>query len=119
MDTITTLGQYIRQLREERDISLRELAAKLKVSAAFLSDVELGRRHPSDKVLAELARLLDTSVEDLKTHDTRPPIEEIRRLSNADPVYGLAFRRLLDKRISSEELLRIAEKTRRHARKKK
>lgn len=44
---VKTLGQRIRELRERDDLSLREFARKLGVSAAFLSDVELGRRHPS------------------------------------------------------------------------
>ena len=53
-----TLGEKIRELREERDLSLRELAKKLNLSAAFLSDIELGRRNPSDKVLSDLAKLI-------------------------------------------------------------
>ena len=43
------LGQRIRELRGKKDLSLRELAKKLDVSAAFLSDIELGRRYPSEK----------------------------------------------------------------------
>ncbi|MGH9785397.1 MAG: helix-turn-helix domain-containing protein [Terriglobia bacterium] len=119
MDRITTLGQHIRQLREKRDISLRELASRLKVSAAFLSDVELGRRHASDRLLGEIARHLDASVEDLKQHDTRPPVEEIRKLSNADPVYGLAFRKLVNKNLSPEDLLRVAEAASKSPKKRK
>ena len=119
MNRVTTLGQYIRQLREKCDISLRELAGKLKISAAFLSDVELGRRHPSEKVLARIARLLETSLEDLRNHDTRPPVDQIRELSNSDPVYGLAFRKIVDKKISAEELLRLAEQAGKKTPKKK
>jgi transcriptional regulator with XRE-family HTH domain len=119
VDTITTLGQHIRELRGKQDMSLRELATKLEVSAAFLSDVELGRRHPSDEVFASLARHLHTPVEDLRRHDMRPPIEEIRRLSNADPVYGLAFRKLLDKRLSATDLLRMVEQASKSSKKKK
>ena len=47
-----TLGQRIRELREEKDFSLRELAKKSGVTAPFLSDIELGRRYPSEKVLS-------------------------------------------------------------------
>ena len=68
-----TLGELIRELREERDLSLRELATKIEVSAAFMSDVELGRRHPSDKHMAAVARALGTSLEDIQQCDTRPP----------------------------------------------
>jgi transcriptional regulator with XRE-family HTH domain len=35
-----------------------ELARKLKVSAAFLSDIELDRRHASDEVFQRLAEIL-------------------------------------------------------------
>jgi len=109
-----TLGQRIRELREEKDLSLRELAKKLGVSAAFLSDVELGRRYPSNKVFLGIAQTLGTSVEDLRSYDTRPLIEDIKRLTNSDPFYGLAFRKMVDKAasrsISPEEIMKFAER---------
>ncbi len=59
-----TLGERIRELRAAKDLSLREFAKKLGgMSAAFLSDVELGRLHPSDKVLERMAKVLGTTVE--------------------------------------------------------
>jgi len=106
------LGQRIRELREERDLSLRELAKRLGCSAAFLSDIELGRRYPSDNNLKDLAHLLSTSLDELKAHDTRPPIEEMKRLSAADPKYALAFRTMIDRKFSAEELLKLAESAR-------
>ena len=105
-----TLGQKIRELRKEKDLSLRELAKRLGVSAAFLSDVELGRRFPSDKVLSGIARVLGTSVEDLRSYDTRPPVQDLRRLTISDPQYGLAFRKVIDKKISAQDLIKFAEK---------
>jgi transcriptional regulator with XRE-family HTH domain len=106
-----TLGEYIRYLREkEHDLSLREFAKKLKCSPAFISDVELGRRYPSDKVLAEIARILRVSIEGLKKYDTRPPIDEIKRATAKDPGYALAFRTMIDKKISSEKLMEFIEK---------
>ena len=105
-----TLGERIRELRESLDISLRELAEKLKLSAAFQSDVELGRRYPSEKVLGELATALKTSVEDLKKYDTRAPVEGLKKLASSNPAYGLAFRTIVDKKINPDELLKWAEK---------
>src|SRR6266481_10126333 len=98
------LGQKLRELREERDCSLRELAKKLGCSAAFLSDIELGRRYPSDKNLKDLAHLLHTTVDELKAHDTRPPIEEMKRLTAQDPKYALAFRTMIDRKLSADDL---------------
>lgn len=92
------------------DLSLRELAKKLNVSAAFLSDIELGRRYPSDKVLADLARILGTTVDDLRKYDPRAPIDDLKRLASANPAYGFAFRRVIDKEVSPEDLMKLADK---------
>lgn len=105
-----TLGQRIRELREKKDLSLRELAKKLDVSAAFLSDVELGRRYPSDKVFAELAHKLGTTIEELRQHDTRPPVEDLKRMTESNPAYGIALRRVLDSEVSPEDLMRLADR---------
>src|SRR5260221_14638942 len=100
-----TLGERIRELREQQDWSVRELAKKLKVSAPFLSDVELGRRHPSDDVLERLASFLGTTAENLKKHDARPPVQELKRIAANNPAMGFALRRVVDEDVSPEELL--------------
>ena len=105
---IEGLGPYIRQLRDERDLSLREFAKKLDVSAPFVSDVELGRRHPSEEVLAKIAEVLGVRLEDLRAHDIRPPIDEIKRLTQSNPKFALAFRTMIDKKITAEDLLELA-----------
>src|SRR5437879_9838472 len=108
---IRTLGERIRELRGVKDFSLREFAKKLGgLSAAFLSDVELGRGHPSYAVLASMARVLDTTVDELKQHDSRPPVEELKRLSSKDPALGFAFRKFVDKDVSAQELMKFLEK---------
>ena len=37
-------GRMFRELREKRGLSLRSVAVGMDVSAAYLSDIELGRR---------------------------------------------------------------------------
>jgi transcriptional regulator with XRE-family HTH domain len=85
------------------------LAKLVGLSAAFLSDVELGRRYPSDKHLAALAKALATSGEDLKQYDTRPPISDLRRMTISDPEFGFAFRQIIDKKVRPQELLKFIE----------
>ena len=104
------IGPFIRKRRDELDLSLRELAKKLDCSPAFISDVELGRRHPSDKVLVEIARILEVKIEDLRGMDVRAPIEEIKRAALNDPTFALAFRTMLDKKISADELLEFVQR---------
>lgn len=98
----------MRRRRDELDLSLREFARQLDCSAAFISDIELGRRNPSEKVLAEIARALKVRLETLQAMDVRAPIEDIKRLTQSDPRYALAFRRLIDKKVSAEDLLNLA-----------
>ncbi len=114
-----TLGERIRELREAKDFSLREFAKKLGgLSAAFLSDIELGRRHPSEKVLSDMARVLGTTVEDLRKYDARPPVKEIRRLASTDPAFGFAFRRVVEDKVSPEALIKLADHKRGQDKKK-
>jgi transcriptional regulator with XRE-family HTH domain len=106
-----TLGQHIRDLREAKDMSLREFARQLgDLSAPFVSDVELGRRFPSEKVLAKMAHILGVRVDELQRHDSRPPIEELKRLAASDPVYGFALRKMADGTISADDLMKFVQK---------
>jgi transcriptional regulator with XRE-family HTH domain len=96
MNPEITLGEKLRNLREKADLSLRELAKMIDVSAPFLSDVELGRRFPSDEKLSLLAHHLAVPIEELKTFDTRESMSDLKRLAEANPSLGFAFRTLLD-----------------------
>lgn len=111
----------MRRRRDELDLSLREFAKRLDCSAAFISDIELGRRYPSEKVLAEIARVLKVKLEELQAMDVRPPIDDIKRLTQNDPRFALAFRTMIDKKVSAEELLKLAneKKDERHSKPKK
>jgi len=75
-----TLGQEIRRLRQKAGFTLRDLAAALGISPAHQSDVELGRRLPSDRVLRVTAKALapaGATFEGLKALDPRlgPEVE--------------------------------------------
>lgn len=102
-----TLGQKVRELRDEKDFSLREFAKKIDITAAHLSDIELGRRFPSRDVLKKIASMLKTPLAELEQYDPRPSVEDFKRL-NSDPTYGFALRKLVDElgdqNISAEEL---------------
>jgi transcriptional regulator with XRE-family HTH domain len=104
------IGPYIRKRRDELDLSLREFAKKLDCSPAFISDIELGRRHPSDGVLSEMAHVLKVKVEDLRAMDIRAPIDDIKRITLDDPTFALAFRSVIDKKITADELLEFVKK---------
>src|SRR6202163_788627 len=98
-----SLGQRIHELRAKADLSLRGLAKRIGISSPFLSDIELGRRFPSEEILAKLAGALNVSLEDLKKYDNREPIADLKRLMDSDPKLGFAFRTAVE-RVKSGEL---------------
>lgn len=104
------LGEFIRQLREKADLSLRELARKLDISPPFLSDIELGRRYPSEETLESLSTHLHVSVAELKQHDHRDSMADLKRLIERNPQLGFAFRSAVEDlkqgRISAQEFER-------------
>jgi transcriptional regulator with XRE-family HTH domain len=55
------IGQFIRDLRSNARISLRELADRAGVSNPYLSQIERGLRRPSAEVLSQLADALRVS----------------------------------------------------------
>lgn len=114
MNTLT-FGEKIRKLREDLDFSLRTVAEKIGVSAAFLSDVELGRRFPSADTLKLLAKELKVSAEELSRYDLRSEAENIRKMMFSDPAAGVAFRTLAEKMkkgATPEEIMKLLGKGR-------
>src|SRR2546425_11264362 len=105
-----TLGATIRELRDSRDLSLREFAKKLSVSPAHVSDIEKDRRNPSDALLKEIARLLGVHFEDLQKLDRRAPVEDLKRIASQNPTFGFALRKLAEKDVTAEEILALAKK---------
>ncbi len=105
-----SLGKYIRQLREEKKHSLRALARQIGKSAPFLSDVELDRRTPSDVVLSDIAKFLDVEMDELRKYNHKATFRDLKKLADDDPVYSIALRMIIDKEISSNDLLKLLKK---------
>ena len=94
---VKTLGERLRELRQAQDLSLRDLAKRVgDVTAPYLSDIELGRRYPSEVNLQKLADVLRTPVEELRALDPRPPFDKLRRLGEKDPKLAYALRQMVE-----------------------
>ena len=57
------IGSFIRDLRENAQVSVRQLAQRSGVSNPYLSQVERGLRKPSADVLSQIAKALRVSAE--------------------------------------------------------
>ena len=63
--TVKSIGDYIREQREQARISMRQLAQSAGVSNPYLSQIERGLRKPSADILQQLAKGLRISAEAL------------------------------------------------------
>ena len=62
-EVASDLGSFIRDLRENAQVSVRQLAERSGVSNPYLSQVERGLRKPSADVLSQIAKALRISAE--------------------------------------------------------
>lgn len=103
---MTPLGDKLRSLRDQHDMSLREFARKLgDISAAHISDIENGRRNPSPDLLCKMANVLMVHVEELEKLGAGLPIDELRDAVRREPALGFALRKVAEQGITAEELL--------------
>ena len=62
---VDTIGDLIREQRQQAQVSLRQLAKLAGVSNPYLSQVERGLRRPSAEILQQIAKGLRISAEQL------------------------------------------------------
>ena len=86
---VGSIGEYIRQQREQAKISLRQLASATGVSNPYLSQIERGLRRPSAEILQQRAKGLRISAEALYVQagilEDRRPDSGVRAAVLADP----------------------------------
>jgi len=63
--TVEGLGDYLREQRNQAQMSLRQLSELTDVSNPYLSQIERGLRRPSAEVLQQIAKALRISAESL------------------------------------------------------
>jgi transcriptional regulator with XRE-family HTH domain len=86
---VSSIGEYIKEQREQAKISLRQLASQAGVSNPYLSQIERGVRRPSAEILQQIAKGLRISAEALYVQagilEDRPPDSGIRAAVLAAP----------------------------------
>ena len=76
-----SLSQKIKQLREEKGLSLNKLAETAGVSKAYLSQLENNvSKQPSAEVLFKIASALGTTIADLLDKPMRVYTEDLREV---------------------------------------
>ena len=67
------IGRRLRDARQARGLSLRDLAGRLGVSASLISQIETGRAQPSVSTLYSIVGELGVSLDDLLFPDSERP----------------------------------------------
>jgi transcriptional regulator with XRE-family HTH domain len=87
--SVNSIGEYIREQREQARISLRQLSQQAGVSNPYLSQIERGLRKPSADILQQIAKGLRISAEALYVQagilEDRPADTGVRTALLADP----------------------------------
>lgn len=63
-ETVSYLGQKIRETREKQNLLLRQVAAHIEVDTALMSKAERGERNLNREQVIKLAQLLKVSEEE-------------------------------------------------------
>lgn len=65
---VTDLGGFLKEQRQQAQLSLRQLAERSGISNPYLSQIERGLKKPSGEILQSLAKGLRISAEQLYVH---------------------------------------------------
>ena len=112
-------GAYIREQRDAKGMSLRELAKAAGVSPTFMSKVETENWKPKEEKLRKIAQILGLDGDDLVARAGRVPsdLAEIIKEHGARPELEALLR--TTKRFSSDQMGKLVEQAERVAKTKR
>lgn len=82
------IGEKIRLLRTQKNITVNKLATQAGISQSFLRDIELGNKKPSVEILSYICEALQISLKDFFDDDVITSISDdplIRRIYQLSP----------------------------------
>ncbi len=95
-------GLKLKQLRQDKSLSLSDLSAKSNLSISYLNEIESGKKYPKADKIASLAEALDTSYDklvSLKLARNLVPIEELLESNILEQLpldhYGIDLNKLI------------------------
>ena len=69
------VGIYLNQLRSARKLKLTDIAEATRVSASYLSDIERGKKLPSDLTIRALAKFYEVDEIDMFARFGKTPLD--------------------------------------------
>lgn len=94
MATANTFGNWLRAVRQLREMTQRDLAQAVSIDFTYLSKLENGKdQPPSDQVIAKMAKVLNVPADYLFAVAGRVP-PDVRERAEQNPRFALLLRRL-------------------------
>jgi transcriptional regulator with XRE-family HTH domain len=98
---VSTIGDRIRELREQHNLTQEALAARAGISKGFLSDLENDKRNASAEYALRLAQALGASIDYLLRGEEAPapvrgPVVIPRELAEFAEQEGLSYSTTID-----------------------
>ncbi|MEP2025827.1 MAG: helix-turn-helix transcriptional regulator [Reichenbachiella sp.] len=90
-----SFGEYIRNLREQKEIPIRKVAAALDLDQSTLSKFERGERLPPEKIIPELAAYFEVELEEMRlSYFSDKVLNPILSDQNAEKILETATKKL-------------------------
>ena len=113
---VDSYGELVRQARDAKNISAKQLSEKLNVSAPFITDIEKNRRLPSLQNQKKIKKLLtseqfpETLFDDLaasSNDDKRIVAEDLAKMIRNKPEVRALLRTLNNKKLSTSQIKKL------------
>jgi len=116
--TILSFGDYLRELRIRREISMRTLAKELNMDVGNLSRIENGKMKPpmKEQFLEDISDILKLSKKekekliDISSHESGEYPRDIKEMLKEHSYIPVLLRTISNKKLSDEEIRKLTEK---------
>ncbi|ARA92791.1 XRE family transcriptional regulator [Rhodothermaceae bacterium RA] len=85
------LGLKLKTLRQARNLPLREVAARARLSVSYLSEIEKGKKYPKPDKLLTLADALGVPFDELVSVQVSEPLNPLKTIINSTFVQEFPF----------------------------
>lgn len=85
------LGLKLKSLRQERGLTLQQLAARCGLSVSYLSEIEKGKKYPKAEKLIEIAGALDAPFEELVSPQVDRDLAPVKTVFSSNFLQGFPF----------------------------
>ena len=102
----TIIGKMIEEARVKRGYPVRALARKIDVSHAYVRDLTLGRRLPSEAIILKLCEELDLDCDVMMMIAGRVG-KSVYQHAQQSKGYGIFIRMLADRGVTDEETVEL------------